>query len=218
MKRVWEIFKKYYLLDLIIYGGVLSILGFLVINENQLDYIHYLVYFGLFIPLTVLITGSFGFVKYEVLRPKKKANSLNSAPFTNFRNHGFKENNKELIGQINGYHVCAGIEWENYQKKPIYYFRVLFNPLSLNRHITFSEFIKFNEVISKNEFYINPNRIEKSYSNKELAKNHYRDIIIEIEKMIDFLKFKGLKSISHKEWRTSISTIEKIEDDYLSQA
>jgi hypothetical protein len=185
--------------------------------DNNWGVEYYVIYFALFIPLFVLITGSFGFVKYEILRSKKIKKILSLAPFSNFENKGFRKNNNELVGQINGYYVCAGIEWEDFQKKPVHYFKVLYNPLALTRHITFSEFVKFNEILEQDGFYISPNSIEKTYSKKELAKYHYNDISREIGKMINFLNIKCLDSVSYDEWQESFSKANEIEDKYLSE-
>jgi len=165
--------------------------------------------------LALLLFDTIDFLRYEYYRPRKINRLLKHNPFIDFEKKGFKKNNNQLIGQISGYCVCVGIEWEAYQKKPNYYFKVLYNPLSLNRYITFNEFIKFNDLIDKDGFYINPNSIERSCSKRELFKYHYRDILRDIDKMIVFLKLKDYYSVSYDEWESSFTKAEEIHDDYL---
>ena len=217
MKKAWYIFKEYYFIDLVVYGGVLTFIGIGASTDNNWSLKFYLIYFGLFIPLLVFLTGSLGLLKHEVWRPTIIKKKINLEPFTNFKMKGFKQSNNHLIGEIRGYCVCVGIEWESYQKKPDYYFRVLYNPMSLNRLLTLNEFIKFNDVLADNHYYINPNSIERSFSKKELSKYHYRDILRDINKMIDFLKSKDFYSINYDKWKDGFSKIDDLENEYLSQ-
>jgi hypothetical protein len=52
--------------------------------------------------------------------------------------------------------------------------------------MTLNEFIKFNNIIEDDAYYINPSSIERSFSKRELSKYHYNDILKDINKMIDF--------------------------------
>lgn len=217
MSGFWNIFKQYFLIDLLVYGGFLIFVGIGVSNDNNWSLKYYLLYFGLFIPLLVFITGSFGLLKYEVWRPTKIRKKLALKPFTYFKNRNFKQFDRYLIGKINGYYVCVGIEWENYQKKPAYYYKVLYNPKSLGRFITLNEFIKFNNELETNSFYINPSSIEKSYTRREFSKLQHRDILKDINKMIDFLKMNELNSIDYNKWKLSLSTVDDLESEYLSE-
>jgi hypothetical protein len=217
LKRVWYIFKEYYLIDVVIYGGVLTFIGIGASTDNNWSLKYYLMYFGVFIPLLVFLTGSLGLLKHEVWRPIIIRKRLDLVPFIDFKMKGFKYINNHLIGEIKGYSVCVGIKWESYQKKPDYYFKVLYNPMSLKRFMTLNEFIKFNNIIEDDAYYINPSSIERSFSKRELSKYHYNDILKDINKMIDFLKLKDLNSISYDKWKDSFSKIDDLESAYLSQ-
>ncbi len=128
--------------------------------------------------LILISIGTINLLKYEYFRPKKINHFLNLSPFSNFKMNGFKQINNEFIGEINGYCVTVGIEWESYQKKPVFYFKILFNPLSLKRNLTFDEFINFNDVLLLDDnFFITLNRIENTFSKKELSKIQYKDLL-----------------------------------------
>lgn len=162
------------------------------------------------------IFGTFDYLKHEIFRPNRIKRELNSDPFLVFRRTGFKAVDNELRGQIENYHVNVGIEWKSYQKKPDYYFRVLYNPLSLGRHLKFEEYIKFND-IEDNDFFVRLHLIDKSHSKKEFLKYKFNDSLKEIKRMIDYLKSKKLKPISFKEWERSYYEFSEIEESYLSK-
>lgn len=218
MEKAWNIFKEYYLIDLLVYGGFLIFIGVGTSIDNDWPIKFYLLYFGCFIPLLVFITGSLSFLKYEVWRKYKIEKRLKFKPFSDFKIRGFKQFDRCLIGKINGYYVHVGIQWENYQKKPDYFFRVLYNPKSLGRFMKLNEFIKFNNELERDSFYVNPSCIENSFSKRELSKYQYRDILKDINKMIEFLKIKELNSIDYNKWEHSLSIVDNLESEYLAQA
>lgn len=213
MKKAWYIYKRYFLAPQIL---LFVILGIALVNldKSETQYPLIFIILSLFIMLSLL--SVMRYYNYEVLRPKKIIEELNSELFNEFKRNGFKLKGRDWVGQIRDYTVLAGIEWENHQETPDYRFRVLFDPLSLGRNLSLEEYVNYND-LEKNNFYVNLSHLEKSHNLKASSSLNYNRPLSVINSMVDYLIIKNLIPITHKEWGKHVFNIERMEKKYLSK-
>ncbi|PKG52849.1 hypothetical protein [Olleya sp. 1-3] len=213
MKKAWYIYKRYFLPPQILLFVILGI-ALVKLDKSETQYPLIFIILSLFIMLSFL--SAMRYYNYEVLRPKKIIEELNSELFNEFKRNGFKLKGRDWVGQIRDYTVLAGIEWENHQETPDYRFRVLFDPLSLGRNLSLEEYVNYND-LEKNNFYVNLSHLEKSHNLKAYSSLNYNRPLIVINSMVDYLIIKNLIPITPKEWGKHVFNIERMEKKYLSK-
>ena len=184
------------------------------LDKSETQYPLIFIFLSLFIILSLL--SVMRYYNYEVLKPKKIREELNSELFNEFKRNGFKLKGTEWVGHIRDYTVLAGIEWENHQETPDYRIRVLFDPLSLGRHLSLEEYVNYND-LEKNNFHVNLSHLEKSHNLKAFSSPNYNRPLTVINSMVDYLIIKNLIPITYKEWEKHVFNIERMEKKYLSK-
>lgn len=212
MKRAWYIFKTYYLFSLIFLIILISI--FLLTTKNEEDY-ETIFYSGLFFFLIMFFFSTQDFIKEEYYKPYFVKKKRLISPLSDFKNKGFKKNKNELIGQIGHYTVCVGFEWDRYEKRPNYYSRILFNPLSYGRFLRQDEHEKFNDLLMNNNQALFIDSIYNTYVKKRLLKVKYDDMFNDILYSIKFLKSRKLSVIDYDEWVSYESRVLKHEEKFV---
>ncbi|SHH54825.1 hypothetical protein [Winogradskyella jejuensis] len=174
-----------------------------------------LILFGI-IGLFLSILDFIEYLKYEKIRPKRIEKWLDLKPFSDFKMKKFEKQNSYYRGIINNYFVLVGIEWEDYQKNPSYYLKVLFNPYSKDKIMSFNHFIKKND-FGNTDYFNDLQSLNKYYNKKEFSKINYIDLNREINKMIDYLVKNNFKSISLVKWNKSKDYVCEVKEDYLKR-
>ena len=209
MKKVWYIFKEYYLVYTL--AGIGLFILYFITTKAQDDIVLNSFIFGFVFWLLFIFFGTLELLSHTYYRPWKIRKMLNSTPFIEFKRKGFvndKEN--DLKGSIRGYNLFIGILWENYQKKPSYFVQILFNPFSNERFLRQDEYEKYEESLSEeNKTFTLNSIIILNERSKYLKKTKYESIMKDVFETIDFLKTRKLDPISFKEWFDNISDLEK---------
>lgn len=212
MKKVWNIFKEYYLFSFVFLLILISIISISAKTEEEYLSIKYM---SLFFAFGVLFFSTKDYIIEEYYKPFWIKKKINSSPFSNFRRKGFVMKDNELVGNIRGYIICVGIEWSKFDKRPNFYFRVLFNPMSYGRLIRKDEYEVFNDSLTneKAKFFIDS--IYKLYDKKRFSKHKYNNMLDDILKVIDFSKSRKLLPISMSEWEEFNLKVSKQEEAFV---
>lgn len=209
MKKVWYIFKEYYLFYTVISFGLFIVIYFT--SEETNNKVFYAFLFPFLIWLITLVLGTIELLSHTYYRPWKIKKMLNSTPFIEFKRKGFvNDDENDLKGNIRGYNLFIGILWENHQKQPLYFVQIIFNPFSNKRFLRKDEYEKFEDSLSKENKTLTLNSliiIKDRY--KGFKKTKYEVILKDIFEAIDFLRVRKLESISFRDWLDNVPNIEK---------
>ncbi|WP_138433448.1 hypothetical protein [Winogradskyella algicola] len=212
MKKAWYIFKEYYLFSFVFLLILISIISISAKTEEEYLSIKYI---SLFFVLGVLFFSTKDYIIEEYYKPFWIKKKINSSPFSNFRRKGFIMKDSELVGNIRGYIICVGIEWSKFDKRPNFYFRVLFNPMSYGRLIRKDEYEVFNNSLKREKATFFIDSIYKLYEKKIFSKHKYNHMRDDILKAIDFSKSRKLLPISMSEWKEYSLKVSKQEETFV---
>lgn len=172
-------------------------------------------YISLFFVFGVLFFSTKDYIIEEYYKPFWIKKKINSSPFSNFRRKEFMMKDNELVGNIRGYIICVGIEWSKYDKRPNFYFRLLFNPMSYGRLIRKDEYEAFNNSLKKEKATFFIDSIYKLYEEKRFSKHRFNNMLDDILKVIDFSKSRKLLPISMSEWKEYNLKVSKQEETFV---
>lgn len=211
MEKVLKIYKEYFLLShgLVLILFLINLLFELKSNNKEV------IFLTIYLFLILTFFSVLEFVKYEVIRPKKIKSVLEESFIESIKINKQKIKNNYLLN-IYDYDIIIEPEWERFQKKLNFNFRVLFDPLSLDRTISKEEYVSFNDAES-HKYFFQLNCLVLSLNENQFNKLNKKSFISEIKLMTELLVSKKLNPITYKNWILSNAKMEELESKYLDK-
>lgn len=211
MEKVLKIYKEYFLLShgLVLILFLINLLFELKSNNKEV------IFLTIYLFLILTFFSVLEFVKYEVIRPKKIKSVLEESFIESIKINKQKIRNSYLLN-IYDYDIIIEPEWERFQKKLNFNFRVLFDPLSLDRTISKEEYVRFNDA-ENHKYFFQLNCLVLSLNENQFNKLNKKSFMSEIKLMTELLVLKKLKPITYKNWILSYAKMEELESKYLDK-
>lgn len=154
------------------------------------------------IPIMTLVTAMFCSTLLYLWNtkwgPAQQRKKMNKAPFTQFYDIGFKQQDGYAIGIIDNYHVIFRYNWSGSTGKPSVSFETLFNPKKGSKFIHQNQIDELNKIYKSEAIIWNRNYIFKEWAFNFKPPSFYK-IEPFIQQSIEILKSEHIQPISLEE-------------------
>ncbi|MCC1484173.1 hypothetical protein [Winogradskyella immobilis] len=162
--------------------------------------------------------SSIEFIKHEYYKKWLIKRLLDKTPLIEFLSHNFLKHENFIVGELRGYTVVVGIDWQKHQDRYGYYYQVLFDPFINGRMLNLKECKSFQEEIIKNKLNFNLNSIDKFYGKRKVfLRKEHKDILSDIYDTIEWLMLRNFKPISFIEWIDSFSKASRHSETFYTK-
>ncbi len=208
MIKVYNIFKKYYLLYLVIF--FITILIFLYANSLDGEIIRIEIYSTIVILGTVLF-GTVDLLMIKYYKPWKVKNMINKSPLKEFIKHGFvKAEEGMLYGSIDEYFLFVGSFWNEYSRHSTVFYQILFNAKKEEQLLSNKEYNLMDKKLKQKNVLLTLNSVVKEYSMGIFYPTpNYPDMLNDINESINFLRTNSLLPIKKLDWKNQVPEMEK---------